>query len=354
MKQSLQLAAIKKRDKSDMLGLLLDFPLQCKAAMDIAKNVSLNIPPARFNKVVCAGLGGSAIGADLVRAYLYADAQLPIAVVREYDLPAYVDPSTLVIISSYSGNTEETLSAYAQAKARGAVMIAITSGGIVKANALRDNVTFVEIPPGLPPRCSVGYLSLIPLILLSKLGITKDVRPAINEAISVMEKLRDTSLHPRIAQKDNIAKHIATRLVNKMPAVYTSSVHFDVVATRIKGQLNENSKSLAISHVLPEMNHNEIVGWAHPHKLFKDFVVLMLRDKGTHPRVTRRIEITEEIIRKEGVPVIEIWSHGEGLLSRMFSLVYTGDFISFYLACLYGIDPTPVERITFLKDQLKR
>jgi glucose/mannose-6-phosphate isomerase len=170
--------------------------------------------------------------------------------------------------------------------------------------------------------------------------------------VGVLEELKNKSINPRIGAKDNIAKYAASKLFNKLAVIYASSIHFDVVATRLRGQLNENSKTLASSHVFPEMNHNEIVGWQNPKKLFKDFVVMMLRDKDMHPRVAKRMDITQEIFKKEGIEVIDIWSRGEGLLSRIFSLIYIGDFISYYLALLYGIDPTPVDRVTYLKNKL--
>jgi glucose/mannose-6-phosphate isomerase len=125
-----------------------------------------------------------------------------------------------------------------------------------------------------------------------------------------------------------------------------------VAATRLRGQLNENSKSLASSHLFPEMNHNEIVGWQNPKRLFKNFIVLMLRDKQMYPRVAKRMDITENILKKEDVAAVEIWSHGKDLLSRIFSLIYIGDFISYYLAILYGVDPTPVDKVTYLKKRL--
>jgi glucose/mannose-6-phosphate isomerase len=164
--------------------------------------------------------------------------------------------------------------------------------------------------------------------------------------------LRNEKLNSRIGLKDNLAKFIATKLLNKFAVIYASSVHFDIAATRLREQLNENSKALASSHVFPEMNHNEIVGWQNPKKLFKDFLVLLLRDKEMHPRVAKRMEISKDMLKQEGVGVIEIWSSGEELLSRIFSLIYIGDFISYYLAILYGIDPTPVERVTYLKNKL--
>jgi len=352
MSKSLDLKTIKQIDKSNMLDLLLDFPLQLKAAVDIAKNTKILFEQKDFTKIVFLGLGGSAIGGDLVRSYLYFASKLPITVCREYEIPAYVDSSALVFVCSYSGNTEETLSAYAAAKERGVPLIAVSSGGALKESALKDGVTFIQIPGGLPPRCALGYQSIIPLCILAKLSLIKDVEPAINQTIRVLEALAKEKLNLRIGVKDNLAKFIATKLLNKFTVIYSGSVHFDITATRLRGQLNENSKALASSHVFPEMNHNEIVGWQNPKKLFKDFIVLLLRDKEMHPRVAKRMEISKDILKQEGVAVIEIWSSGEELLSRIFSLIYIGDFISYYLAILYGIDPTPVERVTYLKNKL--
>jgi glucose/mannose-6-phosphate isomerase len=289
-----------------------------------------------------------------VRSYLYYESKIPISVFREYELPAYPDSSTLVFLSSYSGNTEETLSAYQEAKKKGALLICITSGGKLKEYAQKDNVTFIQIPEGLPPRCALGFLSIIPLCILSKLGLIKDVNPAVAGMASELERLKNKTLSPRIGQKENVAKYVASKLYNKLAIIYSASIHFGVCAVRLRCQLNENSKCLATSYLFPEMNHNEIVGWRSPKKLFKDFLVLMLRDKDMHKRTALRMDITKDILKKEGVQVLEIWSQGESLLARMFSLIYIGDFISYYLAILYGIDPTPVERVTYLKNQLAK
>lgn len=354
MKGSLSINNIKKIDRSNMLGLLLDFPSQCRIAQDLSKQAKILFEKRDFNKIVFAGLGGSAIGADLVKSYLYFESRLPILVCREYELPASVDGSTLVFISSYSGNTEETINTYAQAKEKGASLTVISSGGTLKEYTQNDKVTFIQIPENLPPRCALGYLSIIPLCILTKLELIEDKSYAIHQTAQVLEDLSKNKLNPHIGGRDNIAKYIAGKLFNKFVVIYSSSIHFDVVATRLRGQLNENSKTLASSHVFPEMNHNEIVGWQNPKKLFKNFVVIMLRDKNMYPRVAKRMDITSDILKKEGVSVIEIWSQGEDLLSRIFSLIYIGDFISFYLSILYGIDPTPVQRVTYLKEQLAK
>jgi glucose/mannose-6-phosphate isomerase len=352
MKQSLSQKNLKRLDKSNMLELILDFPNQCKIALDIGKQARIKFEKRDFEKIVFCGLGGSAIGADLVKSYLYFESKLTITVCREYELPAYVDDSTLVFIASYSGNTEETLSAYRQAKEKKSTLIAISSGGTLKEYAQKDNVTFIEIPKGLPPRCALGYLSIIPLSILTKLGLIQDIDTSVNQAVRILEELEKVNLNPKISQSDNIAKAVAVKLFNKFTVIYAPSVHFDICAVRLRGQIAENAKALSSSHLFPEMNHNEIVGWQNPEKLFRNFVVVMLRDKDIHPRVAKRMDITKEILKKEDIDIIEIWSRGEGLLSRIFSLIYIGDFISYYLAILYGIDPTPVDRVTYLKNKL--
>lgn len=343
---------IRQIDKSAMLDLLLDFPLQCLAASDIAKNSNILFKKIDFKKVVFAGLGGSAIGGDLVRSSLYFESKFPIMVFREYDLPSFLDEQTLVFISSYSGNTEETLSAYQQAKEKGASIVVISSDGRLKEYCFNDKITFIEIPPGLPPRSALGYLSIIPLKILEGLDLVSSKQEDIKDVISVLNGLKDKCLNPRIGLKDNIAKYIAHKIFNKFVVIYSASINFDVAVARLRTQLNENAKCLASSHLLPEMNHNEIVGWQNPKRLFKNFIVVLLNDKGIHPRVKKRMEITRQILNKEDIPVLEISSRGNSLLSRIFSLIYIGDFLSFYLAILYGVDPTPVDRITFLKRQL--
>lgn len=354
MKKSLTVTNIKSIDKSDMLGILLDFPQQCLAAYRIAQNCSLQFQKRNFSKIVFSGMGGSSTGAEVVKSYAYFESKLPISILKEYELPGYVDDSTLVFILSYSGNTEETLSVYKYAKERGASIIALSSGGALKQDCQRDSATFVELPGGLPSRCALAYLSIIPLCLLARLGLTGDISSSLDETVNILRNLRDKSLKPNIGQKDNPAKYAASRLLNKFAVIYSASIHFEAVAWHLRNQLNENAKALASSHVLPEMNHNEIVGWQNPRRLFKNFVVVMFQDKHMHPRVSRRIDLTLEILRKEGVEAIEVWSRGEGILSRIFSLLYIGDFISFYLAVLYGVDPTPVDRITYLKKRLSR
>lgn len=355
MKHSLTLKNIKKFDKSGMLDLLLDFPMQCKAALNISENSELLFERNDFKKIVFFGMGGSAIGADLARSYLYFGCRDPFCILREYEVPDYVDNSTLVFISSYSGNTKETLNAYKEAKTKGATLIVVSSGGLLRDYAIADNITFVQIPPKLPPRTAIGYSSIIPLYILSKLGLIKDIKHSVNKAAGLLEELRNKHLNPNVPLKDNIAKSVALKLFNKFTVIYSGSLYFDICATRLRGQLAENAKALSSSNLFPELVHNEVVGWQNPGKIIRNFAVIVFRDKDMHPFVAKSMDLMKEILKKEeGIEITEIWSRGEELLSRIFSLIYIGDFISYYLAILYGVDPTPTEKIAYLKDRLAK
>ena len=170
-----------------------------------------------------------------------------------------------------------------------------------------------------------------------------------------MAGFRDDVLSPGVGEEKNIAKKIARSLLNKYAILYGANQHIDVVLTRWRGQLAENSKALSATHVFPEMNHNEIVGWRNPANLMKDLVVIMIRDSGDHTRTAKRMDISKTIIQKTGAEIIEVSSkNDEGLLERIFLLIYMGDFVSLYLAILNGVDPTPVDSVTYLKNELAK
>ncbi len=348
------LMEINRYDRSDMLGRIESFPAQCREAAKIGRDFKAPAGfPAGYSNIVCAGVGGSAIGADIIRSYISDEARAPLIVNRNYLLPKFVSDKSLVIASSYSGNTEETLSAYDDAKAKGAQVVAITSGGKLEALARKDGFPVIQIPGGLPPRCALGYSFFPALELLSSLGFIGKKAGEIGEAIETMGRLKEEKLGHVIISGKNPAKTIAESIHQKYPIVYVSQ-HIDCVATRWRGQLAENAKTLSSTHLFPEMNHNEIVGWENPKRLLKDLVAIILRDAGDSPRIMKRMDITRKIISKKKVKVIEVNSTGRGLLARIFSLIYIGDFVSFYLAMLNGCDPTPVARIDYLKKELAK
>ena len=341
-------------DKYNMLDILLGLPKQCQDATGIAKG--FKIPPGYqaglFNKVLFTGLGGSAIGGDIVRAYLSDRISMPIVVNRNYDVPAFVDKKTLVFACSYSGDTEETISAYSRIKKKGAKLIVITAGGRMKKLSDKDKVPCILIPAGIPPRTAIGYMVVIPLVILSRMKFIRKQDAALKETIDVLKYLKQNILNPSVPAPLNVAKCIAEKLYNRFIIVYGADNFLGAVAARWRQELEENSKVLALAGVFPEMNHNEITGWEDVRHISKDFSVIFLRDKDEHPRVSRRIEISRDIIKRRAENIIEIASTGKSLLARTFSLIYTGTFVSFYLAILNNADPTPVNNVTYLKKQL--
>ena len=337
-------------DRSDMLSKLTGFAEQIRDALRRAQETELPPPKADVRYVVVAGMGGSAIGGDIVRCYTYNLLPVPLQVVRYYDLPAYVGPHTLVFASSYSGETEETLSAYNQAVEKGAQVVAVTSGGTLGRDAASRGFPVISVPPGYPPRTALGYLTFPMLVTLQRLDLLPDISNDIEEALGLVEGLIERY---RPNATDNEAIRLAEQLLGKLPLIYASVVPMEAVAMRWKGQFSENSKMLAWANTFPELNHNEIVGWGQNRDLQSRIQVINLRDKFDHKRVQLRMNITSEILASQGQRVLDVESTGTSLLARMFSLIVLGDFVSYYLAILNKVDPTPIENIDLLKRRMK-
>ncbi|MHB8984662.1 MAG: bifunctional phosphoglucose/phosphomannose isomerase [Eubacteriales bacterium] len=338
----------------DSTGILLaveDLPGQCATAYwDLARNVELPQMEAISN-IVVSGLGGSAIGGDLLRVYAGERISVPVIVNRDYTLPKYVGPDTLVLAISYSGNTEETLSAYEEARSRGAGIVAITTGGKLAEMAQRDGVPVIGVPCGISPRAATGFLFIPTLTVLTRFGFLPDLTEEMQEMIGHIREL-GKKLDPSVPEEENQAKRIAHKLKGKIPVIWGSCGNTEVVAQRWKGQINENAKAPAYWNVLPELNHNEIVGFQFPCEVLKKIHIIFLRDKQDHPRVQKRIEITKGIIKDRVDGYTEVYATGKSDLARLYSLIYVGDYTSIYLAALYGIDPGPVKVIDFLKKEL--
>ncbi|HZV78234.1 MAG TPA: bifunctional phosphoglucose/phosphomannose isomerase [Candidatus Binatus sp.] len=345
-------------DPQDMMGAILSLPEQCQRAKKIALDAEISPPAtAAFGNAVIAGMGGSAIGGDLLRAIYQPVLRVPVEVSRDYHLPGYVDSRSLVIIASYSGNTEETLSVYAGARAAGATIVAVTTGGELQKRATDDEVATIVIPGGLQPRAALGY-SFIPLIAIAvRFGLMPETElEDIDGAIAALEFVRDNSA-PDIAQADNRAKQLAASWQNMIPVIYGSQGERGVVAYRWKTQINENAKALAIANVLPELDHNEVVGWSGEHGQAapqRELAVVFLRDDREPAAIRRRVELTKKLVEKHAASVSEVWAQGDSTLARALSLVYLGDFASCYLAYAYGEDPTPVKAIDWLKGELAK
>jgi glucose/mannose-6-phosphate isomerase len=343
---------IQRLDPKGMYTWIKDFPDQVRTAVAIGKAAPAPYKAKRFTSVVLTGLGGSAIGGDLLRSYLADEMKVPFIVNRGYAMPAFVGPKTLVIVSSYSGNTEESIAAHKDATKRKAKVLCISTGGETQKLAKKYRQPWVQIPGGLSPRAALG-LSFFPLlVLLSKMGFVRSKDREIKETIAVLRDLSARYSDPTAA--DNMTLQLATALKDRLPVVYSSTDHLDAVNVRWRGQISENSKQLAHGHVLPEMNHNELVGWKCAPALLKQTHVIFLRDGGTHPRVRMREDITRQWIAPLAGGITEVPSVGRTLLARMFSLIHTGDWVTLYLAVLNGVDPEPVEPINYLKGELAK
>lgn len=323
-----------------MKEVLIDFPAQLTGAIDASKNVTLPEVKNPSNILIC-GMGGSAISGDLLAKYLSDKTKIPIIVNRDYSLPAFVNENSIVFISSYSGNTEETLSAYKNALKKTKNIICITSGGKLEES---KPPYIIKIPKGFQPRCALGWLFTPMFITVNRMGIASNITSELDETIAEIKKLSQ-----EFSNKEKIAFLTAKKLFNKMPIIYSDS-RFEPVAKRWVTRLNENSKVFAHFNVFSELNHNEIVGFENP-KI--NSIILLLRDKDYNERIVRRIEITSKMLSPY-TEIQEIWSKGSSLLARMFYLIYLGDWVSYWLAELRGVDPTPVERIVYLKKELEK
>jgi glucose/mannose-6-phosphate isomerase len=339
-------------DPQDMYGKILRLPDQVTEAIEIGARAELGKLSAQgLANIVVAGLGGSAIGGDLVRSYASGLLGVPMMVVRDYTLPEFVGPGTLLLASSYSGLTEETLEAYDQAHQRRARILVFTTGGLLAEKARHDGHPVVLLPGGLSPRAALGYSFFPMLLCLARLGLVPDQSAAVAETRTLLEA--GVARYSRSTSQDhNPAKQTASAWHGHVPLIYGGTRRFDAVALRIKCQIAENAKQLAFANVFPEFNHNELVGFGHAEHVKSLLSVCLLRDKGDHRRTGFRMAIVRKMISDLGIPVLEMESTGRGDLARMFSLVQWGDFVSYYLAMQNGVDPTPIAAIDHLKREL--
>jgi glucose/mannose-6-phosphate isomerase len=342
---------VKEVDKSDMLNLLVKTPYCCRDA--IMRTKQTNLPTkVKPKNIVIVGMGGSAIGGEILKDWLRDDLPIPIEVSRDYILPAYVNKDTFVIANSYSGNTEETLSAFLAAKKRNCTTIAITSGGQLEAFCKKLQVPHVPIPKGLPPRVAVPYLFFPLPVLMKKIGILSNKGDEIEETIQVLERIGKAN-SISVPTETNKAKKLAQELMDTVPIIYGFR-QYGAIAHRLKTQFNENSKIPAKHDVFPELNHNETVGWEAPETITKNFSVILIRDHEEPLEIRSRIETTTSLAFSRAKKVLEIEAEGQGKLARMFSVLCVGDFASVYLAILQGKDPTPVKIIDRVKKELAK
>jgi glucose/mannose-6-phosphate isomerase len=342
----------KKLDPGGMLQCLHEMPQLCQQAWQMAMKFDLPSDYSQVNKVVVLGMGGSAIGGDLVSSLSISEAKLPVLVYRDYSIPAFVDAQTLVIASSYSGMTEETLSSFQQALETESKKLAITTGGRLKTMAEERNIPVFRFDYKSQPRAALAFSFLPVLGILYRLGFISDRSADVAEMVSVLDRLSQ-KVGEGMPVANNPAKQLAQKLYGHLAVIYGAGITSEV-ARRWKTQLNENSKAWAFYEVFPELNHNAVVGYQFPPELASKIVVVLLRSGLLPRRIQLRYQVTCQLLERAKVGYQIVDGEGNSPLNQMMSLVLFGDYVSYYLAMLYKIDPTPVKAIDYLKGELAK
>ena len=344
---------IRRIDLDGMYDLVKAFPNHWREGKEIADAASLNVDMASCRHVVVVGMGGSAIAGDIVRCFAQDQAPVPISVIRNYTMPAFVNEHSLVVVSSFSGNTEETLTAFEQALERGSQIVCIASGGQVAELAAKNNLSFVKIPGGMPPRAALGYSLSVLFVIAQRLGLVQLSASDWEESFEVLDGQTEQYAD---SESDHKARQIAEALTERFPFVYSSAGIMEAVNVRWRGQMQENSKKLACGNVYPELNHNEIMGWesANGVTIHGRLGVVVLRDAEDHDRVQHRMDVTRNLLSARAGYWGEVTSEGQSRLARLVSLINLGDWVSLYLAYLRQVDPTPIGLIDTLKRELAK
>lgn len=324
-----------------MDAYIAGFTEQIKRAVSIGEAAKLKRVKVPVRNVLLSGLGGSGIGGTIISNILRDDIKVPLVINKDYHIPAFVDESTLVIATSYSGNTEETISAMMQAYQKGAHIVCVTSGGLVKEYAEIHKIDFIQIDGGMPPRACFALSFVQLLYVLHGLGLIEDgYKQSLSNTIDRLDaeenEIRD------------IAKGIAQKVHGTIPVIY-SDASFEGVSIRFRQQINENSKMLCWHHVVPEMNHNELVGWRQKQD---NISVIFLRNNNDYERNQERIDFTKSVVSSYTPNVIEIFSKGDTDIERSFYLIHLCDWVSYYLAELNDVDAIEINVINSLKNKL--
>jgi glucose/mannose-6-phosphate isomerase len=325
-----------------MIELVEQLPAQLREALNIGAAANINKHSAPIRNVFVSGIGGSGIGGSFVQELTRSEIKVPFSVGKGYDIPNFINKHTLAIVSSYSGNTEETLSAFELLVPTGAKIVCIASGGKVIAKAKELGFDYIQVPAGSPsPRACLGYSIVQQLYILTKLKlISGKLTKQINGAIALMEKNQDAIR--------KAGEKLANQLHGKLPIIYTTD-RMESIAVRFRQQVNENAKALCWHHVIPEMNHNELVGWREKND---KLAVVYFRHKEDLMRNQVRIGINQTIIKNYTPNIIEVWSKGKNLVEQTFYLVFLGDYASCFLADSRGMDSIEIGVIDYLKSEL--
>jgi glucose/mannose-6-phosphate isomerase len=338
------------QDPLNMLGDIEALPRQLQSAWELGQQQPLP-DTHKITRLLISGMGGSAIGADLLTAYIAPACKLPVIVHRDYGLPAWAHgPQTLVIASSHSGNTEETLNSFDAAIQAGCSILAVCTGGELEQRAIAHKLPVWKFTHAGQPRAAVGFSFGLLLAAFARMGLIPDQEKELLEAVAGMRSQQET-LRAELPVAQNPAKRMAGQLVGRWVNVYGSG-NLAPVARRWKGQINEIAKAGAGFEALPEADHNALAGLENP-ALLMQTITLFLRATSDHPRNHLRAELTRQGFIMAGMNTDVYNANGESALAHVWTALHFGDYMAYYLAMAYGMDPTPVEALQNLKAAMK-
>lgn len=337
---------VKKYDPENQFEVLKNSYQQIEYAKNNCYNLA-GINTAKIKNIIVSGLGGSAISGDLMSNFLQNEISLPFQVNRNYTLPQYADDSTLLLASSYSGNTEETVSVLNEALKRKCQIICLTTGGRIKEIADREKLPVVLLQKGYQPRYSLGLSFFSLLKVLQTLKLVTTPQEIIDKTISLWKKRGE-----EFSSENCLTFQLAEKLVGFLPVIYSTANLTSAVGNRFKCQLNENSKVHAFHNAFPELNHNEIIGWETYDERIAKLKAIFIEEESAHIQIKKRFKITGELLTKAGVGIISLSSSEATFQERLLDLIYLTDWISYYLAIQRGKDPSEIEYIHLLKNRL--
>ncbi len=346
--------SIKKWDKNNMYASLQNFYLQCQQTLADESNIKIPVQYKKIKNILIAGMGGSTLGSHIIKSVFEKEIKIPFQIINNYTLPGSLTKDTLVVVSSYSGNTEETLSAFYQAKTTGAKIWILTAGGKLKKLKEKHNIPgYIFNPchnPCQEPRMGLGYFIFALLILLQKNGLIKIKKEKLKK---ITQELKKWSKQFSPENKNNFALKTAKKIRKKIPIVIGSEFLLGN-AHILRNQFNENSKTFSCWMEIPEINHHLMEGLAYPKSNSKELIFIFLNSRLYHPRIKKRYPITQKIIQKNKIDFIEFCPSSPDKLSQSFEILAFGGFLSFYLAILNRLNPTPTQYVAYLKKELKK
>jgi len=337
-------------DPQGMKDAVYNFADDINKASKIGKKIILNKKYNNIHNIIVVGMGGSAIGGDINKMLLKNDLSIPLIVSRNYFIPKWANKHSLVVVSSYSGGTEETLSAFKDALSKECQIYGITTGGILSKELSSNDLDFILIPSGLQPRAALAYSFVPMLYLFLHLGLIKiDLNNNLMNSIKLLKSVRDDYM---LNDQKNPTWVLSNKIFNTIPILYGETDNTSVIALRWSNQLSENSKMLAFCNEIPEFNHNEIVGWENNPNLIEKLSIIWLSDESDQERISIRQKISEKILETMVKNQFKISLHGSSRFDRLLHLIHFGDWVSLWCAYLHGTDPSPVDKISRLKKEL--